>query len=69
MKSAIRWIGGLIGFVCFICLASSLQAQTFPSQPIQIVMTLAPGDTLDLTGRAIGTELSTGCCLFLWLTS
>ena len=33
-------------------------AQTYPSQPIQIVITLAPGDTLDLTGRAIGTEMS-----------
>lgn len=33
-------------------------AQTYPSQPIQMVITLAPGDTLDLTGRAIATEMS-----------
>src|SRR5574342_760581 len=39
-------------------LVSSSFAQTFPSQPVQMVITLAPGDTLDLTGRAIGTELS-----------
>ncbi|MEI9475674.1 MAG: tripartite tricarboxylate transporter substrate binding protein [Deltaproteobacteria bacterium] len=33
-------------------------AQTYPSQPIQMIITLAPGDTLDLTGRAISTEMS-----------
>ncbi len=35
-----------------------MHAQTFPSQPIQMVITLAPGDSLDLTGRAIGTEMA-----------
>jgi tripartite-type tricarboxylate transporter receptor subunit TctC len=58
MKRARGLIGGLIGFIFFIAMASSLQAQVFPSQTIQLVMTLAPGDTLDLTGRAIGAELS-----------
>jgi len=33
-------------------------AQTYPSQPIQMVITLAPGDTLDLTGRAISAEMA-----------
>ncbi|HUL30816.1 MAG TPA: tripartite tricarboxylate transporter substrate binding protein [Thermodesulfobacteriota bacterium] len=33
-------------------------AQTYPAQPIQMILTLAPGDTLDLTGRAIGAEMS-----------
>lgn len=33
-------------------------AQTYPSQPIQMTLTLAPGDTLDLTGRAIATEMA-----------
>jgi tripartite-type tricarboxylate transporter receptor subunit TctC len=51
----------LIGFV-FICLSTFLihpsYGQTFPSQPIQMVITLAPGDTLDLTGRAIATEMA-----------
>lgn len=32
--------------------------QTYPSQPIQMIITLAPGDTLDLTGRAIGAEMA-----------
>ena len=35
-----------------------LQAETYPSQPIQLVITLAPGDSLDLTGRAISAELT-----------
>ena len=35
-----------------------LQAETYPSQPIQLVITLAPGDSLDLTGRAISAELA-----------
>jgi tripartite-type tricarboxylate transporter receptor subunit TctC len=34
------------------------QAQSYPSQPIQIVITLSPGDTGDLSARAVGTELS-----------
>ncbi len=33
-------------------------AQTYPNQPIQLVITLAPGDTLDLTGRSIATEMA-----------
>lgn len=33
-------------------------SQTYPSQPIQMVITLSPGDTLDLTGRAIATEMA-----------
>ena len=51
---------GIAGLVLVFSLASAhpLMAQTFPSQPIQMVITLAPGDTLDLTGRAIGAELS-----------
>lgn len=37
---------------------STPYAQTYPSQSIQMVITLAPGDTLDLTGRAIAAEMS-----------
>ena len=36
----------------------SLQAQTYPSQPIQLIITLAPGDGLDVTGRAIAEQLA-----------
>jgi len=38
--------------------AYPLMAQPYPNQPIQLVITLAPGDSGDLTGRAIGVELS-----------
>ena len=37
---------------------SPSHAQTYPSQPIQMTITLAPGDTLDLTGRAIAAEMA-----------
>ncbi len=33
-------------------------AQTFPNQNIQIVITLSPGDTGDLSARAVGSEMS-----------
>ncbi len=48
------WI--ILGFSTI--LVSSSYAQTFPSQPVHMVITLAPGDTLDLTGRAISAEMS-----------
>jgi tripartite-type tricarboxylate transporter receptor subunit TctC len=57
-KITARLLAGLIifGFSTFIICPS--YAQTYPSQPIQMVITLAPGDTLDLTGRAIGAEMA-----------
>jgi tripartite-type tricarboxylate transporter receptor subunit TctC len=57
-KITARLLAGLIilGFSTSIICPS--YAQTFPSQPIQMVITLAPGDTLDLTGRAIGAEMA-----------
>jgi len=57
-KIAGRSLAGLfiLGFSTFIVCPS--YAQTYPNQPIQIVITLAPGDTLDLTGRAIGAEMA-----------
>ncbi len=35
-----------------------LEAQNYPTQPIQLVITLAPGDGLDVTGRALATQMS-----------
>jgi tripartite-type tricarboxylate transporter receptor subunit TctC len=46
----------LLGLSTFTIYPS--HAQTFPSQPIQMVITLAPGDALDLTGRAISAEMA-----------
>lgn len=57
-KIAARLFAGLVilGLSTFISCLS--YAQTYPSQPIQMVITLAPGDTLDLTGRAISAEMA-----------
>ena len=57
-KIAARLLVGfvILSFSTFIICTS--HAQTYPSQPIQMVITLAPGDTLDLTGRAIGAEMA-----------
>jgi len=35
-----------------------LKAQTYPTQPIQMVIPMAPGDTVDLSGRALATEMT-----------
>ncbi len=51
----------LIGVSFFFCLALGhhpSQAQTYPTQPIQMVIPLSPGDTVDLAGRAIAAEMS-----------
>jgi len=53
--------GFLAGFVFLLGLAfwcQPLQAETYPHQPIQMIVTLAPGDTVDLAGRAIGAEMA-----------
>jgi len=57
-KITARLLAGLfiLGFSTSIICPS--YAQTYPNQPIQMVITLAPGDTLDLTGRAIGAEMA-----------
>jgi tripartite-type tricarboxylate transporter receptor subunit TctC len=55
MKWFMVGFGLLFSFSFFV---QPVQAQTYPSQPIQMVLTLAPGDTLDLTGRAISSELA-----------
>jgi tripartite-type tricarboxylate transporter receptor subunit TctC len=55
----IKWFIVGIAVIFFpIFSAQPLMAQTYPSQPIQLVITLAPGDSGDLTGRAIAMELS-----------
>jgi tripartite-type tricarboxylate transporter receptor subunit TctC len=57
-KVAVRSLAGfvILGLSTFIVCPS--YAQTYPGQPIQMVITLAPGDTLDLTGRAISAEMA-----------
>jgi tripartite-type tricarboxylate transporter receptor subunit TctC len=57
-KITVRLLAGfvILGFSTFIICPS--YTQIYPSQPIQMVITLAPGDTLDLTGRAISAEMA-----------
>lgn len=50
----------LLGLIIIASLIGvpSLKAQTYPGQPIQLVIPMTPGDITDLTGRALSTELS-----------
>jgi tripartite-type tricarboxylate transporter receptor subunit TctC len=50
--------GGVILVLFSTFFVQPLHADTYPSQPIQLVITLSPGDSLDLTGRAISPELA-----------
>jgi tripartite-type tricarboxylate transporter receptor subunit TctC len=56
---SVKWLVLAVGVAAVLtCFIHSVQAQTYPSQPIQMVIPMAPGDTVDLTGRAIAMELS-----------
>jgi tripartite-type tricarboxylate transporter receptor subunit TctC len=57
-KIAACSLAGLVIFCLSTFIICPSHAQTYPSQPIQMVITLAPGDTLDLTGRAISAEMA-----------
>jgi tripartite-type tricarboxylate transporter receptor subunit TctC len=57
-KMTTRLLAGLIILVFSTSMICPSYAQTYPSQPVQMVITLAPGDTLDLTGRAISAEMA-----------
>jgi tripartite-type tricarboxylate transporter receptor subunit TctC len=57
MKKTVLFFVGFILVVSQSFWTSSLQAQTYPRQPIQLIITLAPGDGLDVTGRAIAEQL------------
>src|SRR5512143_3899876 len=57
-KITVRLSAGFVILGVLTILVCSSHAETLPTQPIQMVITLAPGDTLDLTGRAISAEMS-----------
>ncbi len=58
MKRSARCLIGIVSCFCFVIWHQPLQAQTFPTQPIQMIITLSPGDTIDLAGRAIASEMA-----------
>ena len=52
---------GLIGMVTAVCVAAVVApatAQTYPSQPIKIIVSLAPGGVADIVARAFSAKLT-----------
>jgi len=58
MKKMECLVAGFVFVFSLIISALPLYAQTYPNQPIQVVIMMAPGDSLDLNGRAISAEMS-----------
>lgn len=58
MKKSVWLLVGFVFSLCFVLWHPPLDAQTYPNQPIQMIITLSPGDTVDLAGRVIGAEMS-----------
>jgi tripartite-type tricarboxylate transporter receptor subunit TctC len=58
MKKINLFLLGFFVMISLTFLAPSLQAQPYPSQPIQLVIPMTPGDATDLTGRALASELA-----------
>ena len=54
-RQLVRWAVSLCVFVCVPALA---QAQSFPSNPIRIVVPTAPSTPPDIISRVIANELS-----------
>lgn len=58
MKKSCVWLIGFFGVFCVTGLVQTTQAQTYPNQTIQLVVPMAPGDTVDLAARAIANEMT-----------
>ena len=58
MKTSILYAVGFLVFFSLTFSAPPLHSQTYPNRPIEMVITLPPGDNLDTTGRVIGSELA-----------
>ena len=50
-----KWLGALVG-LGGVCVATSIQAQTYPARPVTIVVTAAAGGLTDLVARGIGQQ-------------
>ena len=55
MNGIAQWI---VLALALVCPTACVQAQTFPTGPISIVVPLAPGDAADISARAMGEEMS-----------
>ena len=58
MKKGAWFLIGAVFSFSFVSWHQPVQAQTYPAQPIQMVITLSPGDTVDLAGRTIGALMA-----------
>jgi tripartite-type tricarboxylate transporter receptor subunit TctC len=58
MKRRVLLVGTVAAIASLLFLTPLLQAQTYPSHQIQLIVPMTPGDTADLAGRAIATELA-----------
>jgi tripartite-type tricarboxylate transporter receptor subunit TctC len=52
-----KWLGVLTALVCLAGVPSA-RAQSFPSRPVTIFVTAAPGGVSDVVARAVGQKLS-----------
>src|SRR6202140_3977057 len=52
-----RWLGAMVG-LGGLCVATPIQAQTYPARPVTIVVTAAAGGLTDLVARGVGEHLS-----------
>jgi tripartite-type tricarboxylate transporter receptor subunit TctC len=53
-----RGILSLLSIASILVMATDVRAQSYPSQPINLVLPYAPGDTGDVAGRAMAEELA-----------
>ncbi|MEI9476498.1 MAG: hypothetical protein WCO26_07975 [Deltaproteobacteria bacterium] len=53
MKKMALLLSGILVLVLLSFPATSLQAQTYPGHPIQLVIPMTPGDMTDLTGIVV----------------
>lgn len=57
MKGRVLLVGTVAAIASIFLLTPLVNAQSYPNHPIQLIVPMAPGDTVDLAGRAIATEL------------
>jgi tripartite-type tricarboxylate transporter receptor subunit TctC len=58
MKKSGAFLVGVVFAICFVGWCEPSEAQTYPTQSIQMIIPMAPGDTVDLSGRAIAAEMT-----------
>jgi tripartite-type tricarboxylate transporter receptor subunit TctC len=58
MMKSLRILIAVVFTLCFALLNQPLMAQTFPSSPVQMVIPMAPGDSVDVIGRTMANEMT-----------